>query len=429
MRRVASAPSFSIVPPERKAIWEGEIHVVTPMFGGSATAGQVDPGRPVNAKMVRGHLRFWWRALQAPRFSSQTGKAAVESLFRDEARLWGALLERDATPSMVDVVVRVTNHGSEFRCNDQTAPAYVLFPFRQASPPQNGLKDVSFRLELTWSGCNPATLGSEKMAILEGQVTSALHAWLLFGGVGARTRRGCGTLCVPGLRVEDMLGNVKRELNRHLPLGEEPAAEQASRAAATAAEGLSLVPSLSGARLLMGGSKRRPVEAWCDAIAPLVSFRQGADVGRTSARGRSRWPEADAIREKLRGRTQASVRSFPRADLGMPIVFHFPREFRDGITLAPAAGKGRMASPIILKALADSRSSAVPIALTLHAPHVWEVAQLDVQIQGKQVPANELDCRSVYNRIEPLNRYRTGDPREAFMAFFKQKTNAKEVKL
>ena len=40
-----------------------ELRLATPMFGGGAVAGQVDPQMPIRPSGIRGQLRSWWRLL------------------------------------------------------------------------------------------------------------------------------------------------------------------------------------------------------------------------------------------------------------------------------------------------------------------------------------------------------------------------------
>lgn len=92
-----------------------------------------------------------------------------------------------------------------------------------------------------------------------------------------------------------------------------------------------------------------------------------------------------------------------------------------------------MASPIILKALPISETHAVPIALLLNAPHVWESGLPGVKlIRGGDVV--DIDP----SRLQPQPRSLNPDPnglmapartvREAFLAYVEsQWGNAKGV--
>ncbi|GMV36322.1 MAG: hypothetical protein AMXMBFR61_08300 [Fimbriimonadales bacterium] len=439
MRRVASAPSFSIVPPERKAIWEGEIHVVTPMFGGSATAGQVDPGRPVNAKMVRGHLRFWWRACRAAQFES------AKDLFDAEAALWGST----ETPSALDLVLEVRSSGNSRACAryekrpDGTYkslpafasgyPPYALFPFQGKAErttiqiqPAEALEGVRFSLRILPS----QSIRSDALDGVADGVLAALWAWLLFGGVGARTRRGCGSLYTNGWPFEGLQANALEAISK-----------LKSEFLHSGARSLP-IPALCGAGLLVGTQLQGHLDAWSAAVNTMRDFRQSVGFARNRGQqhnrpGRSRWPEADSIREYAHVAAPGHRPShparpfFPRADLGMPIVFHFQsREDPSDYIVGPKEdGKQRMASPIILKPLAVSVKAAYPIALLLNAPHVWDREAPKPYANNKPLGHSELADGSKVAKVPPLTDMGNKNARDAFMAFFKQKTNAKEVKL
>lgn len=58
------------------------LKVITPLFGGGYEPREVDPVRIIRPATVRGHLRFWWRALYGGQYSSS------EELFQAESALW-----------------------------------------------------------------------------------------------------------------------------------------------------------------------------------------------------------------------------------------------------------------------------------------------------------------------------------------------------
>jgi CRISPR-associated protein Cmr1 len=131
-------------------------------------------------------------------------------------------------------------------------------------------------------------------------------------------------------------------------------------------------PVLKGSRVITGPAMSWH-EAWIEAVQVLRDYRQQ----RTRERGRSLWPEPDAIR---RLRNRHSLRHsqdvttgdfFPRSALGLPIVFHF-KDSRDGDpadnSLLVDQHIDRMASPVIVKAMALDERHAVPVILALTAP-------------------------------------------------------------
>ncbi|MGH2390128.1 MAG: hypothetical protein ACRDIE_18170, partial [Chloroflexota bacterium] len=129
---------------------------------------------------------------------------------------------------------------------------------------------------------------------------------------------------------------------------------------------------------------------------------------------------------------------FPRADLGLPIVFQFKQSQKrheppNPLTLQPTGDKsGRMASPIILKPLAFSSSQAVPLALCLATPHVWDEQILREGISyeikgGSAVPAEQLRVLRAAT-IPPLANQGTADVREAFLRYAKKQGLSEEVR-
>jgi len=120
------------------------------------------------------------------------------------------------------------------------------------------------------------------------------------------------------------------------------------------------------------------------------------------------------------------VSGFPRADLGLPIVFHFIGEGEDH-TLESASSFGtRLASPVITKAVRVD-GGYVPAIILLDAPHAWDVGDLKFEKQGKKVTRAQVELTlQEREQIPPLMN---GLPiRKALLEFAKSK-GFKEVKL
>ncbi|RRD04530.1 type III-B CRISPR module RAMP protein Cmr1 [Arachnia propionica] len=159
------------------------LSTITPMFGGSPQPTKVDLSNPVSARTVRGHLRFWWRALNGGRFSS------LPQLFQAESRIWGSAASSHGNPSRVDITVNLRNapelltgkRRRELRHHDGVAyGGYGLF---DSKTPVEGVERFAFEVV--------ATCDDE---LWETDVAPAIRAWSLLGGVGRRTRRGFGSL-------------------------------------------------------------------------------------------------------------------------------------------------------------------------------------------------------------------------------------------
>ncbi|MEJ5297979.1 MAG: type III-B CRISPR module RAMP protein Cmr1 [Armatimonadota bacterium] len=428
LKRPGSGAFTPPAPPRRETI-SLELSLITPMFGGSTEAGQVDPDRPVNAKSIRGHLRFWWRACRAGQFAS------AEDMFRREAEIWGAAGEygTDGKPVLgqgaVDLEVAIKERGQPVPCatyrkqkrdptqyqsmpqfNDEY-PAYALFPFQGKLakdrrgievPPTKCLERLTFVLRLSVPG-----------GVRE-EVDCALRAWILFGGVGARTRRGCGALAQAPPSDKWLHGLA----DLFSPHGR---AEWA------------MFPQLGGSCVLLG-ERQNHLQAWSTAVNLMRDFRQRPDFARNPGRdnrpGRSRWPEPDSIRDVRRQWAEGHEPShparpfYPRADLGLPIVFHFKDGNRgdpqDPDPTLEAAGKDktRMASAIILKPVAISESQSVPLVLLLNTPHIYDEAAPGAklkEVRGQSIARTELLNAAKAGQVAPMK----GEPdvRKAFLNF------------
>ena len=143
----------------------------------------------------------------------------------------------------------------------------------------------------------------------------------------------------------------------------------------------------------------------------LRDFRQGERVGRNprstgKTPGRSRWPEPEAVRRatKMRLGKHAPLEGvpnnvYPRAEFGLPIVFHFKNNDKgepkdtELIPLIDGEPKQRMASPVILKPLAIGADKAVSMILHLKASGVCDVGLNRVTPRGHIENAKVRDPR------------------------------------
>lgn len=73
------------------------LEVTTPILGGSHQTRAIDDVDVVRAPSVRGHLRFWWRALYAAQYTS------ADALHQRESALWGRAATDDGGRSAVEI--------------------------------------------------------------------------------------------------------------------------------------------------------------------------------------------------------------------------------------------------------------------------------------------------------------------------------------
>lgn len=399
---------------DRHPLFDMQLNVVTPLFGGGVNPGEVDVGRAVNAKTVRGHLRFWWRACNAHRFTTST------DLFAAETEIWGSC----DTPSAVDVTViardvtqsRYTELSNLGNRNQRGIVKYVTFPYRSAEP--DYISFCSFKMVIY----KIRSLSDEALL----QIKGAIWAWITFGGVGSRTRRGCGSLFSKDPVFQpttDVMGWIRDGLTTY-------AGQRSS---------CLLTPQLAQASVLLDCTREDHKFAWLDANAVMYKMRQGGGIARYDGdQGKSLWPEADTIRQSHRDRNVIPVKGvdspFPRADLGLPIVYEFftdhgrtPKQMLQGAD--KEHGRTRMASPIIMKALSVSENQSVPIILVLKTPHPWDVGapELEVSLGGAEYKVKKEHIGPGSRGISPMNGHSSA--REALVEYAKSSCGFTEVRL
>jgi CRISPR-associated protein Cmr1 len=378
--------------------------VVTPILGGAALLRTVDDVDVIRAATIRGHLRFWWRALNGHRFSTP------RQLYARESGLWGRAADEKGGRSAVELRVEIEQKAgpdpSKIRLYDSkegpaTPGAYALWPAREEKRenlPVAPRRAPGTRFLLTLLAPSPDIK----------EVENLVRAWLLFGGYGSRTRRGLGSFRVLDapkrwLPTAATRQEFERLFGRDIFAAPEKSAND--------------VPWLAGAALHAGRVERGAEVAWTRALAWLQEFRQGT-TGNAGERARepglqprrpsiSNWPEADKIR-RLAGKTKAhaplhnSTLVWPRAGFGLPIIGQFQDKRRDGSRLDEPGpfelrwrgpnpdeqGKivehDRLASPLIVKAMPLANGEFAPIALWLNRayPQNGEVVLRGVSNSG-----------------------------------------------
>jgi CRISPR-associated protein Cmr1 len=294
-------------PAKRETI-ELELRLITPMFGGGYKAREVDPLQPIRPAAIRGHLRFWWRATAGARYAS------VADLHKAETELWGAAATKD-NPAVGKVALQVhILSAGEKASYSQIAPpskpkdgplhGYFLFPFReqreQNIPAAVGRRQVSFQLRLTLD----ASLSEAQRA----EVRTALKAWIAFGGVGARTRRGCGALTVLGNNANQWLPPTQG-LAQWLEMPRDAASDHDWTTLA-GARGI-VVPTAS------------PEEAWRELGQFWARFRKGHFAQAYSPMSGGKWRDYRQVLCQLRN--QGNTLRLAKPFLGLPIIYQKSR--------------------------------------------------------------------------------------------------------
>lgn len=390
--------------------WRIPVEVITPIFGGGTQKGSINTVTPISSKSIRGHLRQWWRLVVFPQLAPQVEQPDLVTLkaLREE-EVFGSLTWR----SPFDLrVIDVTPAPSRTREAGETRTygyaqggpeLYALFPAtgvkKPQRPPPLWREGLKFVLEVKWRRDRTPALSDrrhEQREIapfdhgeIERQLGLAISAWLAMGGVGSRTRRGLGAVSFNSEELSPK-GWTPAEVWWNLP---DP--------------WIVLRPLASVV----------PLTAWSHALRVYRDFRQQREPTVTSPKavlfksqgyvgakmqpsfaGRSKWPEPDSIRTLTGSHLKAGPHTihdtaylfrphppasdqvaFPRAALGLPIIFHFadgpeysaslgiPAKDRDpaDVELRPV-GATRMASPVITRPIRVDRKWHAGIVVMDH---------------------------------------------------------------
>lgn len=426
---MAQAPTYDTLPtPKRRASRGGpelretsvRLEVVTPILGGSPETRAIDDVDVIRAPSVRGHLRFWWRALYAAQYANS------DALYQRESALWGRAATDDGGRSVVQIRVGVERAGGTDNSDidlRRTPGAYALWPARaekqhgQVVKPPAPRREPGTKFQITLK-----IAGTEKDEV---EVRNALRAWILFGGYGGRTRRGLGSLKVLPKPESKTKEEVQADLRKWVPT-------DATHAALTDLFGLDIfapptrtpcdVPWVGGAAIHMGQVDSDAQRAWTTALDWLKEFRQGT-TGQQGSRAReprtgmvqpqrpsiSNWPEADKVRHFSRPKSgqwthaprHNATAAWPRAGFGLPIIGQFQTRGRSDnerynepgtFELRWRAGNvehDRLASPLIVKALPLADGTFAPCALWLNRAYPANGEVILRNVSNSQAP---FDC-------------------------------------
>jgi CRISPR-associated protein Cmr1 len=250
------------VPPRRTLAGEAmceisvRLKVVTPILGGGPKLRDVDRVDVIRVPTVRGHLRFWWRALYGHQYTTS------QELYAAESALWGRPADNTGGRSELDVRVADVRLNGESRSHENIEAEYKaqrdwfeaqyrqlatheqrIRELRNNNAPANEVhrareqrdaaKDTLLNrhrqsryfdlrdprwvdVDGSYALWTAGATDNDKLAVrwranvvtfdltLLGPASecanlrNVVRAWILFGGYGSRTRRGLGSLTVDG---------------------------------------------------------------------------------------------------------------------------------------------------------------------------------------------------------------------------------------
>ena len=330
------------------------VKLLSSQLGGGAVAKQVAPDQWLRPAAVRGALRFWWRAINSPRF------VTIDELRTHEIRIFGAAATEQSGPGACAVLVYNQQLGrtSEYNFTPDDPKGVAYFPGQGMGGSKSRLLESG-----TATIRVVEVLGRSEHSRSDddwSELKQALVAFILFGGSGSRSRKTAGSIALSSPPPDELrFPATVYELGAWfaaLPKGAPPAK----------------LFSLGEAELFY----RRTDQA--GILGMWRGFRQDRQHpsnwrGRTGW-GRTRWPEADALRfvhgvhaRWADGTTHAPEQSnqgkVPRAHLGLPIIVKFQH---NRATNEPHPQRGRLLSPEPSRSeIGDRYASPVVLSLTL----------------------------------------------------------------
>lgn len=394
MLRSISRPAPKLAPSPSE-VWAIRLRTLTPLFGGSATPREVDPANPIRAASVRGHLRFWWRAVAGGQYPTP------QELFRAEEAIWGS------TEKYGKVALRVLEQkvGQMVKPSDlvpdkgtaRTGPQerYFLHPFNpnkaERLPEASGLGWVEFTLELSFSHF------SEDQQ--EG-LRRALRAWLAFGGIGARTRRGLGALEVTQ-NAQDWLPANPHQLRAWFAQPSVKKPEHTTLAGAVVRLGQPHIPN--------NADPYKGHKAWRELGRFWARFRKGHFVLDETGMPMTympmaggKWHDHQTLWALDPHQKQIAL---AKPYLGLPIVYQCIGNSFSGTLEALHPQGRRMASPVILKPMAFADGSIRAAVVVLRTPAPLSI-QIGKQGLGLQLPVQDpvLDALQAQDVLEAVLR-------------------------
>lgn len=417
--KLATPPIIKAQPDPEMITQERTYKVITALYGGGVEPGKADDITVVRVPEIRGQLRFWWRACRGGHFDGDLAKMKIA-----EGEIWG-LASRPGAPmdSRVQVVITDYHQGEIDRPYEVVAgnpdrngkprpkiqprrgsevPPYVAFPLQ----PTEGEARIGMETLPTYKAVE-FTLKISYPKDKKIDIEAAIWAWETFGGIGGRTRRGFGAICCTTVNSaattlphhQTIVKEIEENLQKYVVSGVWP----------TGIPHLNHKPEYKVTPLT-----QTPIATWKYLTDALKSFRQSRNPGNAANRpGRSRWPEPEAIREITGQRhsdhpqLRLQLKRFPRAQFGLPIIFHFkdanrrnPSDPNSDPRQTSLQGEKheRLASRLILRPLLCANKQAVGIALILTGPST-PPSKLPGELMLKGAP-NDPSVSSQINEVE-----------------------------
>lgn len=326
----------------KPTVIEAQYRITTPMFLGNAFQ---QPDKEVfQAASFKGALRFWWRALNWSRcFADAAGdiSRAAALLHQREASLFGLAADKqNSAQSRVQLQIGwsgIKLQGAGAPIPRELNPVSYLMGMGLAHFRDGLLRECVTAGELQVR----VQLRPGKLQTLqqdERELSDALLALGVFGGLGSRARKGFGSLAIQSLESPNAdaspfksLDDIRKFLQR--VSGTCPSA------------GVPLTAFTRDAKVVANPIARSPLEALGEVNHEMQMYRSFGRDGKVSGQAAERnfVPDHDLARDAAHGKRVSELPK--RAVFGLPHNYHFSSG--GDVEIAPAKD-ARRASPLFI---------------------------------------------------------------------------------
>jgi CRISPR-associated protein Cmr1 len=429
---------------QHKDAWHSvrlELETITPVYGGGTTAGEPDLLLPFRPRAVKNSLRHWWWLLNRhkPEYKDDSAK-----LYQDMCAIWGGASDKEGDSQRAKIRVRVdvspvtedkvmpympfrivTNKKTQLLKLQTTVDAPHFYALWMLKPKETKLSDLHAKLqamkeERGGNALSPANKGfAERLAKIPGlfadsvmpvrqillpglawtlyldmaqsltknqklQARDSLQAWLMLGGIGARSTRGLG---------RSKIKSVKSETTAFQSLSDIWNSD------------FSWFEQAFGDRHVVRSDLKttEPNAAWESALRLYKNFRQARQQNEDGHRMKQSYGHLANSLRKLTGSEghalpdhlkSSNDHPMPEVMFGTPIVYQFIT--KKGAKQEPSDGEVRLSdghttfdrytSPLWVSCvhLGDHRFAPVSICSRHHAS---DLLDKHVQLKDKKTPA------------------------------------------
>jgi CRISPR-associated protein Cmr1 len=369
---------------KNKTLWHSlslDLQTITPVFGGGTITGEPDTLLPFRPRAIKNSLRHWWWLLNRQKLEYKENN---EKLYKDMTEIWGGSSEQDGSSNRSKIRVRVqaepltTAHKIQSTDTEYKNLEYILWMTKQGEQEKTGATLIkpgykfSMRIDIDRS-----------LTAHLGMLNTVIHAWLHFGGVGARTTRGLGKV-----QVNSCISQPGLDIKKFFSIGDEWF--------------IDFNKSVPQPPVIKRKEEfSNPTRALEYVVTAFRSFRQARQYGLLPTSGkvmrvnRSFWPKADVIRFMTKKypsyhapheKINSNLLPTPELLFGAPIVYKF-KDKKDPSPGSLTFSKNkncfeRYASPLLLTVLRVAEQTYLPASIAF--PYWADVRDKQVCIESNK---------------------------------------------